>query len=241
MKIIDAHCHIGFGRYKKLSPETLLEQMNSCGVDKAIVVPVEDFMAVYNEEGNDFVLDAVNKSDGRFIGFATVNPWLGEKAVEILKYYMDRGLKGIKLHPSIQGFLLNDALVDPVIQVAQDYRVPVYFHTGTPFNALPFQLGDLASRFPKVNFIMGHMASFDFGYDIVLAGQGLDNLFYETSHSVSLGVSNAIRNIGEDRIIFGSNAPRSDIQYEIEKIKLICQEERILNKVFSKNILSLIG
>ncbi len=44
----------------------------------------------------------------------------------------------------------------------QEYRVPVYFHTGTMIMAEPFQLRELAGEFPNVNFIMGHSGNTDF-------------------------------------------------------------------------------
>jgi len=93
MKIIDAHCHLGKGFDMKVSPEELLKEMDKNGVEKAIACPVDRFIAVYNKEGNDYIMDCVKKFPKRFIGFATVNPWYGEKGISELKRCLDNGMR----------------------------------------------------------------------------------------------------------------------------------------------------
>ena len=97
MKIIDGHCHLGEGFDIKVSPEELLKEMDKNGVEKAIIFPVDKFIAVYNEEGNDCIMDSVKKFPDRFIGFATVNPWYGENGDSELKRCLDKGAKGLML------------------------------------------------------------------------------------------------------------------------------------------------
>jgi len=240
MKVIDAHCHIGNGRYKKQDAEALIRSMDTCGIEKAVIVPVEEYITVNNEEGNNYILAAVKRYDGRLIGFATVNPWYGQKAVDMLRKYLKQGLKGVKLNPSLQGFLLNDDIVYPIIETAKYYKVPVYFHTGTPIHSLPFQLRDLAVRYPEVNFIMGHMGAWDFGYDTMLAVRGLKNIFLETSLNLSCVIESVIREAGSDRVIFGSDSPRSDQKYELEKVTSSCNREEDLEKILYKNITQLL-
>jgi Predicted metal-dependent hydrolase of the TIM-barrel fold len=239
--VIDAHCHIGNGRYKKLNVDELIQSMDSCGIDKSIIVPVEEYIAVNNEEGNEYILNAVKRNKNRLYGFAVANPWYGQKAVENIKRYLDYGLRGVKLNPSVQGFLLNDELVYPIIAAAQSYGVPVYFHTGTPVHSLPLQLRDLAINFPKVNFIMGHMGAHDFNYDIINAVKNVNNIFLETSMSISDVIERAINEGGANKVIFGSNTPRSIQRYEMEKVISVCRSDDELEKIFSSNILSIIG
>lgn len=234
--IIDAHCHIGNGRYKKLDVKTLLQTMDSCGIDKSVIVPVEEYITVYNEEGNEHILTAVNKNRDRFLGFATVNPWYGRKAIDILKKYLEAGLKGVKLNPSLQGFVLNDDLVYPLVETARYYKVPVYFHTGTPIHSLPFQLRDLAIHFPEVNFIMGHMGVCDFFYDVNNALRGLKNIYLETSGNTSGVIKNAIDNAGACRVMFGSDSPRSSQEFELSKVESACSKKEDLDYVLYKNI-----
>lgn len=238
--IIDAHCHLGDGRYKKLDINTLLKEMDEQKIQKAVIIPVEEYITVYNEEGNEYILKAVNENRDKFAGFATVNPWYGSKGIEMLKKYLEKGLKGIKLNPSLQGFLLNDRIVYDIVEAAQSYKVPVYFHTGTPVHSMPFMLRDVAMSFPKVNFIMGHMGAYDFGNDLITSAKGMDNIYLDTSLNLSCTIKMAINNLGADKVIFGSDAPRSTQKFELEKVYTACSNKEDLDKVLGGNIMSLL-
>lgn len=243
MPVVDAHCHIGHGRYKSQGADDLLASMDSCGIDIAVIVPVEEHIAVDNEEGNRLILSTVKAHEDRFFGFATANPWYGRKAVDTVRQHIEGGLKGIKLNPSLQGFLLNDEIVYPLIETAQTYGVPVYFHTGTPIHSLPLQLRDLAVRFPGVNFIMGHTGAHDFNYDIVNASRGMENVYLETSMSISDVVARAIDETGPGKVLFGSNAPRSFQKFEKEKVMSLCRgkDAALSEMILGGNILKLLG
>ena len=238
MQIIDSHCHIGLDRDKKLISSELIKMMDECKVDKAIVCSVDKYIAVYNKEGNDFLIKAVKEFPDRLIGFATVNPWYGERAVKELKRAISNGLKGLKLNSSLQGFILNDELVYPLIKTAQSLEIPVYFHTGTPICAMPFQLAEIALQFPEVNFIMGHMGFSDFWYDTVPAAKKSSNIYLETSFIDVDTINKAIKEVGIDRIIFGSDVPVSNMRLELNKINLLevgnLEKEKILEKNIGK-------
>jgi uncharacterized protein len=219
MRIIDAHCHIGQGRYKRLTPSELITLMDENRIEKAVVCPVEEHITVYNREGNDYLLDAVRKHPDRLIGFATVNPWYGDTAVEELQRAVGEGLRGLKLHSTLQGYFINDELVYPVIETAQELDIPVYFHTATPIFSLPLQLSDLAGEFPGVRFIMGHAAASDFWIDAVPATQMHDNIFVESSlRSGSTVLQELVHELGAGRLMFGSDTPCSTMAVELAKI-----------------------
>lgn len=239
MQIIDGHCHVGIGREKQLTPWTLLATMDRYGVDKTVICPMEQYLAVFNEEGNRYILDAVKQHPDRFIGFATVNPWYGDEGIPVLKRALDSGCRGIKINSKIQGFMLAADIIKPFLRVAEEYRVPVYCHTGTMVVAEPFQLRELAIEFPKVNFIMGHSGNTDFWTDINYSVKGMDNLYLETSHNTSCG--GLIAAAGADRVIFGSNMPRSHQGHEIENMRAQQLSAEVFEKVCGKNIARLIG
>jgi len=238
--IIDAHCHLGQGRYKCLSADALLKSMDDNGIDKAVIVPVEEYIAVNNEEGNAFILSQVKRNPGRFYGFAVASPWYGAAAAENLKRFLDKGLAGVKFNSCIQGFTLNDDIVYPLIEVAKDYRVPVFFHTGTPMQALPLHLRELAQRYPDVDFIMGHMGAWDFGYDVFHAAQGMGNLYLDISKNLAAVVASRLKDTGADRMIFSSDMPRSDQRFELDKLKEVCTDEADFERICCKNIMKLL-
>jgi Tat protein secretion system quality control protein TatD with DNase activity len=73
--VIDAHCHLGFGLTCSRSAEDLLKEMDGNNVARAVIVPVDRFLAVDNSEGNDQILAAARLHPERLIPFTTANPW----------------------------------------------------------------------------------------------------------------------------------------------------------------------
>lgn len=242
MRIIDAHCHVGEGRYKRLTASELIVQMDENGIEKAVVCPVEEHITVYNQEGNDYILQAVKEYPDRLIGFATVNPWYGERAVEELERAVGEGLRGLKLNSTLQGYFINDELVYPLIEAAQKMDIPVYFHTATPIFSLPLQLADLAGEFPAVRFIMGHAAASDFWIDAAPAASMHDNIFLESSlRSGSAVLQHLVGELGAQRLMFGSDTPASTISVELAKIDSLELSPADKEMVLAGTVLRVLG
>ena len=134
--IIDFHTSIGKAADLYCDPEELLKEMDANGVGQAIVCPADRYLAVYNSEGNDYIAQNITRHPDRFIGFGCASPWYGKKAVEEVKRIRDLGLKGIKVHPFVQGFMLSDHFMDPVLEACMAEGLAVLVHTGTPISAM---------------------------------------------------------------------------------------------------------
>ena len=80
---IDGYCTLGKDREYDLTETSLLAAMDATGVEKAVIVPPDRNLAVYNREGNDSVLRAAHKHRTRFIPACSVNPWYGPPAVVV--------------------------------------------------------------------------------------------------------------------------------------------------------------
>jgi predicted TIM-barrel fold metal-dependent hydrolase len=234
--IIDAHAHVGQGRYKSLQPDELLRRMDTNGVDRAVICPVEEQIILRNREGNDYIVSQVEHHPDRFIGFAVANPWYGEVAVAELERALDRGLRGLKLHPALQGFAPNDDIVYPLIDLAARRHVPVYIHTGTPIFGEPFKVVELARRYPEMTFLMGHSGASDFWNDIPRCHQFAPKVLFETSRNGPGNFNYMIREIGADHIVFGSNAPESLYEIEMANIRDSIPNPADQAKVFGLNL-----
>lgn len=239
--VVDGHCHLGIGHdYRQTEPE-LLREMDLYGVDRAVICPVDRCIAVDNREGNDFVLQAVRRHPDRFYAFVTANPWYGQRAVDELSRSLDEGGRGIKLNPALQGFMLCDDLVYPIVELARQRDVPLYFHTGTPAYAMPTQLSELAMRFPDTKFIMGHMGSTDFKLEAVAAATMSTNIYLETSWILPNLVIRAVREVGADRVIFGSDSPLSTLRLEMAIRRATLLEDAERDLVMGGSMLRLLG
>ena len=236
MTIIDSHVYLGKGLHLSLDADSLLKLMDEAGISRAIACPVDHYLAVHNREGNDLILDAVKSHPDRLTGMAVANPWYGETATEEIRRALGNGLRGLFLQPAYQGFRLSDPIVNPLIEAAAEFYVPVYAHSGTAGCAEPFHTVELARRYPSVNFIMGHAGSSDYGEDAVRALEFADNIWLETSRN---GPANfglwRVRNC-LDRVVFGSSAPEYIPTIEIETLCDMVTEKLEREAVFSGNI-----
>jgi len=204
----------------KLSLEPWLRETRKWPIAYSIVAPSGGLVTVDNMDANKQMARLMKTMRGKMSGLAVANPWYGKRAVQMLRRAFEQGLAGLYLHPARQGFQLVESVVDPLIRVCREYDRPVYSHTGTPVCAMPFQLSELARRFPTVTFVMGHSGWTDFsGYDTIPAAQQAPNIMLETSCTVGKVIEMAINKIGPERVVFGSGYPRSLPAYEFDKIK----------------------
>ena len=212
-----------------------LDQMARHGIVHAVIAPADAHAAVYNEEGNALISRLVRRYPQQLSGLAVANPWRGPKAVRLLEKAFERGMKGLYLHPPRQGFRLTETIVDPLLKICSRRRKPVYAYTGTPICSEPFQLAELARRFPEVTFIMGHGAYSDFWYDVVGALQQAPNLLVETSCQGAAIIQQVIDAVGPERVLFGSGWPRSKPGIEILKIRSMGLADDVFEKVMRTN------
>ena len=236
VKIVDAHVHLGIGFKMQLGVETLLRQMDEANVDYAIICPMDRFIAMENKEGNEYVARIVRQYSDRIAGMASVNPWSGKKGADELKRALEDGLCGLKLHSVLQGFRLCDPIVYPLLEIAEEYDVPVYAHTGTAGIAEPLHIAELARNFPNINFIAGHAGSSDYYHDIVRALEISHNLWIESSRN---GPGNFMQWKNRnyiDRIVFGTNAPEYIPEVELENMRDIFTEPHEQQSIFEINI-----
>lgn len=240
MKIVDAYCIVSEVDACGVSVDSLLESMDANAVDRAVIRCDNHCAAVSNYEGNSFVGNIISKYPDVFYGFAMANPWYGEKATEEIEYWLKSGFNGVCFNPLVQGFTINDEIVFPLIDICEEYNVPVYFTTGTPMQALPFQVLSLARRYPRVNFIIGHMGANDYIGDAFASAEQAPNIYLDTSLNLTYNMRVASKTF-HDKMIFGSALPRSNQNFELKKLRQAVTDDCILKKILSQNILSILG
>ena len=69
---------------------------------------------------NEVVAQACQDHPGRFVGFGSVDPLKGERAIAELDRIAELGLKGVKLHPSLQAFAPDDSRHWPLYERCQE-------------------------------------------------------------------------------------------------------------------------
>jgi predicted TIM-barrel fold metal-dependent hydrolase len=210
---------LGVDREYDLTADALLRGMDQAGVDRAVIAPVDRCLAVDNRAGNEFVAQAATAHARRFIPACSINPWYGETGIQEFGRALSEGARLLVVHPMLQGFIANDELVWPLLEAAAAAKIPVYFHTGPPGNASPWQITDLANRYPALDLIMGHCGATDFWNDVNEATLAADNIYLESSLARPFAFVPRLEVVGARRGIMGSFAPNNDFSFEWDQIR----------------------
>ncbi len=174
---------------------------------------------------NDEVAGIVKKYPRQFIGFASVDPWKGRRAIdEMERAITELGMSGAKFHPGIQAFYPNDTRFSPLFEKICQLKVPALFHTGT--NGLgagqpggmgikldytrPIYLDSVAAEFPGLTIIGAHPA-WPWHEEMLAIIGHKSNVFMDLSgwspRYIPKEIMDEARTRLQDRILFGSDYP----------------------------------
>lgn len=233
--IVDAHTHLGsFPLFNvSLDADSLIKLMDDNGLNHAILFSFP----------NELTLDAVSRYRERLSGLVWVNPHDGESALKAIEVGVKEwGFKGIKLHPLLDAYLPDSEIVFPVMELANELRIPVLFHCGHPPWSLPWHFGDLADRFSDVQIVLAHMGH---GHIVYINGAleiayKHNNIYLETSGMPMHGkIKEAVCKVGVDRVMYGSDTPFGHPAFELKKVEVSGINSYELEKVLSKNAIEL--
>lgn len=217
--IIDAYCTLGTERETRLSPEQLLRMMDDAGIGRAVIAPEDREIAVNNASGNRRIVEISRRLPERFIPGCTVNPWFGEAACQELRRAVADGARMLVLAPAVQGFCFGDELLDDLLNVAGELRVPVYVHTGPHSFGGPTQVVVAAAGHPDVRFILGHCGSTDYAHDMpALIRMAPKNVWFELSLVRPWAAAGYVKSGDRRRFLFGTAAPRNDPAMELRHL-----------------------
>lgn len=213
--VIDAHNHLGDRPGARQTGAELVAKLDAAGVDKAVVFPF-----VEGNFTNDFVKNAFDEFPDRLIPYCAVNPWELD-AVDVTRQCIaEWGFKGLKLHPTINGFHLADNdLVGPLFQLAEELDFPIIVHGASDLFNSPPEFALMAQRYPRVSLMMAHMGFFwSVEQAIEFAGQ-FENLYLETSRAPIFEIQTAVKRIGAHKVIWGTDSPFVDYEFEFKKME----------------------
>jgi predicted TIM-barrel fold metal-dependent hydrolase len=234
--VIDAHNHLGDRPGAVQTGAQLIEKLDKAGVQKAVVFPF-----VEGNFTNDFVRDAYLKSPDRLIPYCAVNPW-ERNAVDVVRQCISEwGFKGLKLHPTINGYHLADPeLCDPLFKLAEELDFPIIVHGASDLYNSPPEFAMMAKRFPKVALQMAHMGFFwSVEQAITFAGE-FDNLYLETSRAPIFEIQTAVKRIGPHKVIWGTDSPFVDYEFEFSKMTRATPDKAGYEAIVGGNIARLL-
>jgi uncharacterized protein len=242
----------------------LLRDMDRAGIERSVMLgwywENQDTCDLQNGWFAEWIL----AHPDRLLGFASVQPNAGQRAIEQLHRALDSGLCGIgEMLPQAQHFTFKDECWARVVEVATERKLPINIHVSSPLPTVvavttPTPLESyvaLAGDFPDAKFILAHWGGGLPFYEFNPAvARKLKNVTYDTAASPLSYSSRIFRPmvdlVGAERIIYGSDYPlllypRHSRQPGFERflgeIKQSGLKPDEADKILGGNLLRLIG
>src|ERR687898_1251205 len=204
--LFDAHVHVGRDIDGFAAPyDHLVSFLERYGFERAFAFCMDEpdrhpaFQAP-----NDRTLEAAERSSGLLVPFVRLD--LAEDPIEEARRCLDRGARGIKLHPRAQKFLLNDERLTPVFSLAAERRVPILIHGGRGLPPIADHLRRLFDANPEAQLIIAHAGIADLGN---LAGRlaGRKGVFFDTSVWSPVDLLDFFHQVPPEQILYASDYP----------------------------------
>jgi uncharacterized protein len=205
-QVLDAHTHLGVDEDgQSLELEALIAALDDVGPDaRACTFPLHDpDRHPGYRRPNDRVLEWAGQSGGRVLPYCRLDP--AEDPVGEAHRCLERGARGIKLHPRAQAFEFGIEAADGIFAVAGEAGVPLLVHAGRGMGPMD-ALADVALRHPEVALVLAHAG---------IAGQGMfatrladhPNVLYDTSCLSPFDVIELFARVPAERVVFASDVP----------------------------------
>lgn len=257
MQIIDAHVHAlprgeMCGGEVDARLDTVLKGLREHGIERAVLVPINDLSWQPVDEMNDFSVETVG-AHPNIVGLIDIDLSQAHYAggierleADIVRRY-ESGLRGIKIHPQNLGVQASDWRLWPVYRLAGELNIPVMIHChpgscpGRVTDSHPAEIEKVVRAFHKTTFIIAHFGGIlYFEYMPWLVHS---NVWFESSGIITRlrryhgdeRIRYVFEEIGYDRICFGSDFPTDDLNAQLAAMRELVPPDRHAD-VFAGNI-----
>ncbi|MBQ8551520.1 MAG: amidohydrolase family protein [Clostridia bacterium] len=193
---------------------------------------------------NDSIAALVQKSrdDGfETVGFMGIHQDYPDFAGEVERAAA-LGLRGVKLHPDIQGIDIDDNKLMALYEIIEG-RMPLYMHMGDPRPKYRFsepkKLARVLDRFPKLEVVAAHLGGYCAWDEAAVCLAGRPNVWYDTSSALWVltpeKAGELIHKFGTDRVMFGTDYPVKNTAGEIDRFMKIDLTEKEREDIFYNN------
>ncbi len=223
----DAHGHLsapGNTPAEKLA--NLLKFADRMGIERVIVFMgypwSQDPSPDEFRRQNDQVLDAVEHSRGRALGFVYLNPKHTQASLDELDRCVAKGpMVGVKLWVAVH---CHEACLDPIVRRAAELKAPVLQHTWSkvtgnlPGESTAAELAALAARHPGATLIAAHSGG-DWEPGIRAIRSATNVVAEICGGDPAAGmVEMAVRELGAERVIYGSDFSGRSFASQLAKV-----------------------
>jgi predicted TIM-barrel fold metal-dependent hydrolase len=185
---------------------------------------------------NRFIADTVAASEGTMTGLGTLHPDSETLAADV-EQILALGLKGVKLHPDIQGFKIDDYRCLKIYELCEG-RLPVLMHTGDHRYDLsnPNRLKPVLEIFRDLTVIGAHFGGWSIWEEATEELCRYENFYVDCSSSLyALSPETGkrlVRRYGAEKVLFGTDYPMWKPDEELSRLHALGlspeEEEKIL-------------
>jgi predicted TIM-barrel fold metal-dependent hydrolase len=229
LRIWDVHCHInGFeGSTPSAKAVEMIRFADRMGVERMCIYmgypfsydPSPDVLRAQNNQ----VLEALRIGKERMFGFVYLNPnHLEFSLAEFDRCVRDGPMVGVKLWVAKRAAAKE---LDPIVERASSLKAVVFQHTwfktggaNLPGESTPLDVAELARRHPSARIVCGHTGgNWELG---IRAVSRLPNVMLDTAGSDPTAgfVEMAIREVGAERILYGSDIGGRSFASQLAKL-----------------------
>lgn len=254
---IDVHGHFGrncpAGRhierpFGSAEPLEVVQTIRRCNIAKIVVSPMESLFPFGDADvlqGNRSAAKVVAENH-ELLQWVVVNPREErsyEQAAELLK---TRTAVGIKIHPVAHIYDIKEK-GEAIFSFAAKHNLIVLTHSGDA-QSLPEDFVPFVNNFPNVKLILAHLGNSP-NDDRMLHVKAVEmsqhgNIYVDTSSAMNIlpnVLENAIKRIGADKILFGSDTPLYFTPMQRARIEFSNISEIDKRKILRENAIKLFG
>ncbi len=257
--VIDSHCHI----YPQKIAEKAIENTDNFYSTHSVGSGIVENLAKHHNSVDLFLVQSVAttakqvksinefiassiKGNSKFVGLGTMYPdsLTIEEDFEHLK---SLGLKGIKMHPDIQKFAVDDDRMKKIYSLASKSNIPVLLHTGDNRYdySNPNRLIPVLKEFPNLTFIGAHFGGYTLWEEAAKQLKDIPNLYVDCSSSFAVIGKDRGKKLIEmytpDKVLFGSDYPMYYPENDLETIFSMGFSSSELKKILSENAKKVYG
>jgi len=241
--IVDGHVHIGKSTRLQidLDGDGLLRIADTLGIDKLCCT---DLTALFYDmhEGNGLLFEEMKKHRDRILGYASLHSTrFGQEGLdEIRRCHDEYGMTGLKIYSTPEMSIAEPAML-PIMELCAELGMPILSHT------TPAECDYLMSHVPEAKLIMAHAGGQPYAHGdwnrAIMIAKKHPNLYLDTACSTvdSSFVAACIRELGPERVIFGTDIPLLDPWPQFVKVSEVGVDEDAKRLLMGGNILRLMG
>lgn len=220
----------------------LIQELKTAGVELAVSLPV-----LTKPEQFDSVLSFakwVNEKKDRILSFAGIHPKCSDIEGKLLAV-KKAGIKGVKIHPDYQGTYIDDENYIKILTTAKELGLIVVTHAGIDCGyrectvmCPPNRAKKVIDKVGHTKFVLAHMGGSEMVNEFLSEVAG-SNVYIDTAYVLKYLTKEQFYKIlekhGEDKILFATDAPWSNIKSDLEILTSYGLEKTTLDKILYKN------